>query len=227
MTIHGGDMHQEMPDDLSWRSYGPRPDEGQKSRRLRTPELVLVEGSIVKLHVDAVVTAANARLAGGGGVDGAVHRAAGPELMRACQALPSDREGIRCPAGQARVTPGFLLAPWVIHAVGPLWDPDRVSRCAAALSSAYDMAFFLAANKACRSLAVPSLSTGAYGYPSKEAAAVALDRALHYLCQDPAIEVLYFALLDEETFGAFANVADAKIGLPRASSLDTTDGDAS
>src|SRR5262245_45086954 len=93
-------------------------------------ELVLLEGDITKLDVDAIVNAANERMLGGGGVDGAIHRAAGPELLDACKQVPEVRPGVRCPTGSARITPGFLLpANWVIHTVGPVYrDPERSAR---------------------------------------------------------------------------------------------------
>ena len=123
---------------------------------------------ITAMAVDAIVNAANAQLAGGGGVDGAIHRAAGPELARA------SRSQAPCPAGEARITPGFLLkAKHVIHTVGPIWhgggegEPDLLARC-------YRRSLDLAAEAGARSIAFPAISTGVYGYPKDAAAAVAL-----------------------------------------------------
>lgn len=126
-------------------------------------------GDITEQRVDAIVTAANAQLAGGGGVDGAVHRAAGPELLEACRKLGS------CATGDAVRTPGFRLqAPFVIHAVGPIWrgggqDEERLLR------AAYVAAFARAKEPPrIRSLAFPAISTGVYGFPGEEAAAIAV-----------------------------------------------------
>ena len=123
----------------------------------------LVRGDITRQPVDAVVTAANSALRGGGGVDGAVHAAAGPELLRACRPLAP------CPAGSAVITPAFDLAPvaWVIHAVGPVYSGPQD---AAVLRSAYTASLARADEVGARSVAFPSISTGVYGYPQAEAA---------------------------------------------------------
>ncbi len=130
--------------------------------------LSVVVADITKLDVDAVVNAANTTLLGGGGVDGAIHRAAGPELLEACRPLGG------CPTGQARITPGFRLsARWVIHTVGPVWhggsrgEPDLLAAC-------YRNSLVLAAEHGVRRIAFPNISTGAYGYPKPAAAEIAL-----------------------------------------------------
>jgi O-acetyl-ADP-ribose deacetylase (regulator of RNase III) len=129
------------------------------------------KADITKLSVDAVVTAANSSLAGGGGVDGAIHRAAGPELYRACQAIGG------CPTGEARITPGFKLpAPWVIHAVGPVWRGGGAGE-AGLLASAYRSSLELAAQKNCRSIAFPAISCGIYGFPVPAAMRIAVETA--------------------------------------------------
>lgn len=173
--------------------------------------LSLFQGSITEVGSQAVVTAANTRLAGGGGVDGAVHAAAGPRLLAACQRIQADPDGRRCPPGQARLTPGYDLCEFVIHAVGPIWsrtDPDTARRL---LRSAYEMAFFLAGTRDVRSLAVPSLSTGAYGFPLEEAAPIAVDRAVSFLEQDQSVHELVFALFDREAFGAFQRAVASRV----------------
>jgi len=130
--------------------------------------LRLVQGDITRLDVDAIVNAANSTLLGGGGVDGAVHRAAGPELLAACRALGG------CPAGEARLTPGFRLpARVVIHTVGPVWrgggggEDETLARC-------YRNSMDLAARHGVGTLAFPSISTGAYGFPLERACRIAL-----------------------------------------------------
>lgn len=130
--------------------------------------LELVTADLTTLQVDAIVNAANAALSGGGGVDGAIHRAAGPELLAACRALG------RCPTGGAVLTPGFKLkARYVIHAVGPVWRDDEHG-VAELLARAYESAFARAKEHGVRSIAFPAISTGAYGFPAEPAARIAL-----------------------------------------------------
>ena len=134
----------------------------------------VVQADITTLAVDAVVNAANERMLGGGGVDGAVHRAAGPELLDACRAVPEVRPGVRCPTGEARVTPGFRLpARLVVHTVGPVWRGGGAGE-ADLLASCYRSSLALAAEHGAASVAFPAISTGVYGYPPDEAAAVAV-----------------------------------------------------
>jgi O-acetyl-ADP-ribose deacetylase len=130
----------------------------------------LVQADITTLDVDAIVNAANSSLAGGGGVDGAIHRAAGPELARAAVRLAP------CPAGHAVLTPGFRLrARFVVHTVGPIWAGGGEGE-ADVLREAYERSFAVARREpAIRSIAFPAISTGAYGFPKEEAAEVALD----------------------------------------------------
>ena len=130
-------------------------------------EITLVRGDITEQLVDAVVTAANTQLIGGGGVDGAVHAAAGPRLLEACRPLAP------CPPGSAVVTPAFDLAPvrWVIHAVGPIYAGPQD---APVLASAYVSALARADEVGARSVAFPSISTGVYGYPADEAARISV-----------------------------------------------------
>uniref|UniRef100_A0A0U1PBK1 Macro domain-containing protein n=1 Tax=Mizugakiibacter sediminis TaxID=1475481 RepID=A0A0U1PBK1_9GAMM len=136
--------------------------------------VAIVQADITTLDVDAVVNAANQTLLGGGGVDGAIHRAAGPELLAACRALPEVRPGVRCPTGAARLTPGFRLrARWVIHTVGPVWRGGTHGE-AELLAACYRASLVLARAQAVASLAFPAISCGVYGYPAEAAARVAL-----------------------------------------------------
>lgn len=138
-------------------------------------DLRVVVADITTLAVDAVVNAAAPALLGGGGVDGAIHAAAGPDLRAACAQLPETSSGVRCPTGDARITPGFrLTARWVIHTVGPVWRGGTAGE-AAALASCYRRSLELAAAHRVTSIAFPAISAGIYGYPRDEAAEVAVD----------------------------------------------------
>jgi O-acetyl-ADP-ribose deacetylase (regulator of RNase III) len=144
------------------------------------------EGDITRLAVDAIVNAANDRLAPGGGVCGAIHRAAGPELAEACAAIGG------CPTGEARITPGFRLpARFVIHAVGPVWHGGGRGEDAL-LAGCYRHSLDLAAANGCKSIAFPAISTGIYGFPAERAAAIAVRTVAEALAKEPRIEELIF-----------------------------------
>ena len=138
-------------------------------RILASMRIEAVQGDITRERVDAIVNAANSSLLGGGGVDGAIHRAAGPELREACRPLGG------CPAGEARATPGFALpARWVIHTVGPVWGGGGRGE-ADLLAACYRRSLGVADELGARSVAFPAISTGAYGYPADAAARIAVE----------------------------------------------------
>lgn len=157
----------------------------------------LVQGNICSIEVEAVVTAANAQLMGGGGVDGAVHRAAGPELLRACRKIGG------CPTGEARLTPGFQLqAKHVIHAVGPFWnggehnEPER-------LHSAYTSSLKLAAKNNVRSIAFPCISTGVFGFPKVEACEISITAVRNWLHENALPQTVTFCCFEDEDYALY------------------------
>lgn len=165
--------------------------------------LKAVQADITRLSVDAIVNAANETLLGGGGVDGAIHRAAGPQLLAACRAVPEVRPGVRCPTGEARLTPGFRLpARYVIHTVGPVWqggqrgEPERLAAC-------YRNALRLAQEHALASIAFPAISCGVYGYPIEQAVEIAVRTVRASLPQTPAVREVVFACFGEEILAAY------------------------
>ncbi len=153
--------------------------------------LDLIRGDITLQATDAIVNAANSGLRGGGGVDGAIHRAGGPSIMASCRKIGS------CPTGIAVITPGGKLkARYVIHAVGPVWrggcgGEDRL------LASAYRESLRLASEHGLKTVAFPSISTGAYGYPIENASRIALSTAIDYLKDHPEIELVRFVLFSD------------------------------
>ncbi len=146
-------------------------------------KIKVIQGDITTLAVDAIVNAANQVMLGGGGVDGAIHRAAGHQLYEACLKMPEVRPGVRCQTGEARITPGFRLpAKFVIHTVGPVYrdgqhgEPEKLAAC-------YRNSLALAAANGCKSIAFPCISTGIYGYPNEEAAQIAVREVEKFLTQ--------------------------------------------
>ena len=148
-------------------------------------------GDITKFDGDAIVNAANERMLGGGGVDGAIHRAAGPQLLAECEKVQEVHPGVRCPTGEARITPsGNLKAKWVIHTVGPIYRDGKHGE-PESLASCYRNSLQLAVGKGIKSIAFPSISTGVYGYPVEEAAAIAVREVRAFLVTHPDMSVTF------------------------------------
>jgi O-acetyl-ADP-ribose deacetylase (regulator of RNase III) len=158
----------------------------------------LVEGDITRQDTEAIVNAANTSLLGGGGVDGAIHRAGGPKILEECRQIGG------CPTGEARITTGGNLpARYVIHTVGPVYR-DGLHREPELLASCYRESLKLATAKGLKSVAFPSISTGAYGYPLAEAAIIALRTVKTYLLEHPEIERVRFVLFGQAAYAAYA-----------------------
>jgi O-acetyl-ADP-ribose deacetylase (regulator of RNase III) len=173
--------------------------------RVGRAALELVQGDITQADVDAIVNAANSSLLGGGGVDGAIHRAGGPAILEECKKIVA-RIG-RLPAGQAVLTTGGRLrARYVIHTVGPVWRGGGSGE-AETLASCYRNSLSVAAAKGLRSVAFPSISTGAFGYPLDRAARVALAAVREGLAANPGIERARFLLFGEEAYLAYLEAA--------------------
>jgi len=153
--------------------------------------LEVYQGDITRLEVDAIVNAANTRLLGGGGVDGAIHRAAGPELLEACRKIGG------CPTGEARITAGYRLpADWVIHTVGPIYR--GVPADSQMLTACYRNSLELAAQKKVGTVAFPAISCGVYGYPIDKAARLAIETTLSFLKDQPFPDQVMFVLFSEK-----------------------------
>lgn len=159
--------------------------------------LELIEGDITEQETDAIVNAANSSLLGGGGVDGAIHRAGGPKILEECRKLGG------CPTGEARITTGGnLKAKYVIHTVGPIYSGGK-QREAELLANAYKNSLSLASQYKLKSVAFPSISTGAYGYPVNEASMVALKTVINYFKTHTDIKLVRFVLFGLKAYQAY------------------------
>jgi O-acetyl-ADP-ribose deacetylase (regulator of RNase III) len=172
------------------------------------PGLIVRQGDITRLAVDVIVNAANEPMLGGGGVDGAIHRAAGSRLVEACRAIPEVTPGVRCPTGEARLTPGFdLPARYVIHTVGPIWRGGKADE-ENLLAACYRESLSLAERHALRSIAFPAISCGVYRFPVRRASEIAVREIRAHLARArsvasvvliaydaPMLEVLEAAIL--------------------------------
>src|SRR5262249_4466945 len=160
-------------------------------------EIEIVRGDITKLNVDAIVNAANTTLLGGGGVDGAIHRGAGPELLGECRTLGG------CPPGEAKVTRGYRLpARFVIHTVGPVWKGGK-HREAETLANCYRSSLQLAVENGIKTIAFAAISCGAYGYPIPDATQIALKTVRDFLATDDRIDKVVFVLWGDEVYDAY------------------------
>jgi O-acetyl-ADP-ribose deacetylase (regulator of RNase III) len=175
-------------------------------------KLELIRGDITRLKADVIVNAANSSLLGGGGVDGAIHRAAGPALLEECIRIAGERRHIPggpCPAGDAVITgAGKLPCKRVIHTVGPIWrggregEPDLLASC-------YRKSLLLAYDAGLKTIAFPNISTGVYSYPKDKAAAVAVETVRKTLKETPEIEKVIFVAFDEENYRIYLGLLGA------------------
>jgi O-acetyl-ADP-ribose deacetylase (regulator of RNase III) len=157
-------------------------------------------GDITRLAVDAIVNAANTSLLGGGGVDGAIHRAAGPQLLAECRTIGG------CPTGEARITRGYNLpARFVIHTVGPVYHGMTPERAAGLLGRCYENALALASQNGVEEIAFPAISCGVYGYPIAKACRVAVDTAIRFLEAETVVKKVIFVLFSEEDRKVYAD----------------------
>ncbi len=174
--------------------------------KIGSTTISLVKGDITHEETDAIVNAANSHLAGGGGVDGAIHRAGGPEIMAQCRKIGG------CPTGSAVITTGGRIkAKYVIHAVGPVYRDGKRGE-EELLRSAYESSLRLAVERGLKSIAFPSISTGAYGYPVEEAARVALKTVMDFVKKHKVLELVRFVLFSERDLDVYSKALEELTG---------------
>jgi O-acetyl-ADP-ribose deacetylase (regulator of RNase III) len=167
-------------------------------------KIFLVRGDITRMEVDAIVNAANSSLMGGGGVDGAIHRAGGPAILDDCRKIIAKQGG--CKPGEAVITTaGNLPAKFVIHTVGPVWNNGKNNE-ADKLSGCYKNSLALAARHAITSIAFPKISTGIYGYPTKEAAGIAIQTVTDFVFNSPNLINVHFVCFDDENHSIYQDI---------------------
>jgi O-acetyl-ADP-ribose deacetylase (regulator of RNase III) len=171
---------------------------------MRSNRIELIRGDITTLQVDAIVNAANNSLEGGGGVDGAIHRAAGPDLLDECIKLNG------CETGDAKITKGYnLKAKYIIHTVGPIWQGGHKDEHST-LASCYQKSLQLAKDNKIEKIAFPGISTGVYGFPKDQAALIAFSETRRFLNKNSFPEKVYFAAFEEESYKLFKSLLDQK-----------------
>ncbi|KAL9255944.1 Macro domain-containing protein [Drosera capensis] len=178
----------------------------------QTSVLKISKGDITKWFVDgssdAIVNPANERMLGGGGADGAIHRAAGPELVEACYQVPEVRRGVRCPTGEARITRGFKLpAAYVVHTVGPVYDTDRNPQVS--LKNSYRNTLRVAEENNAQYIAFTAISCGVYGYPYEEAASIAISTVKEF---GTSFKEVHFVLFSDDIYDIWVKTADELLG---------------
>lgn len=181
-------------------------------RELQHGVVELTLGDIVDQSTDAIVNAANTKLTGGGGVDGAIHRAAGPQLKQWCLQFPADDRGRRCQTGGVQTTAaGNLSAQYVIHAVGPFYNERYADKAHSQLRQVHVLALRAAIERECDSIAFPAISTGAYRFPIAAAAETALDAVCSFLESAPGLSLVRFVLYKQGQFDVFQKTLDCWI----------------
>jgi O-acetyl-ADP-ribose deacetylase (regulator of RNase III) len=168
------------------------------------PNIQVIKGDITKMKVDAIVNAANSSLLGGGGVDGAIHRAGGPKILEECMAIREKQGG--CKTGEAVITTGGNLpAKYVIHTVGPVWHGGNHNE-ESLLANAYRNSLQLAIDDNIKSIAFPNISTGVYHFPKQKAAEIAIETTKKFLGSDNSIKEVYFVCFDEENYNIYQSL---------------------
>ena len=167
-------------------------------------KMEIIKGDITKLKVDAIVNAANSSLMGGGGVDGAIHRAGGPAILEECKLIVAKQGG--CKTGEAVITTGGNLpAKFVIHTVGLVWNGGKKNE-ARLLAACYQNSLKLSVEHKLNSIAFPNISTGIYGYPKKEAGEIAVNTVSEFLKENDFIDKVYFVCFDEENYQLYRSL---------------------